>query len=362
MSQTALFGVTPDWEGLLACITRTREPERVHHIELYLDGEVKAAIVKRFNLAEGLDLSRYEDVLQLEIRIQSFLGYDYVRWGIEGLDMQLNWSQTVDSANLTRNGGRNYINEHAGPITSWEAFEKYPWPDVTHATTRALEWFETNLPDNMCVIGSGGFAHHAEYLNWLMGYETLCIALYEERDLVRAISDKLIAMYDAAATLLLQFDRVKIIWGSDDMGFRSGTLISPKDLREFVLPGHKSVAALSHAAGRPYLLHSCGKLDMIMEDLIEDVRIDAKHSFEDTIESVIETKKKYGNRIAMLGGIDVDFMCRSNPDQIRARVKETLDACLPGGGYVLGTGNSVCNYIPVDHYLTMMEAGSLYQV
>jgi uroporphyrinogen decarboxylase len=94
-----------------------------------------------------------------------------------------------------------------------------------------------------------------------------------------------------------------------------------------------------------------------MEDLIGDVRIDAKHSFEDTIEDVREAKRRYGDRIALLGGIDVDFLCRADEAAIRARVRDTLDACLPGGGYCLGTGNSVANYIPLQSYLAMLDEG-----
>jgi uroporphyrinogen decarboxylase len=145
------------------------------------------------------------------------------------------------------------------------------------------------------------------------------------------------------------------------MGFRSATLISPADLREFVFPGHKRMAEMAHAAGRPYLLHACGNLSEVMEDLIVDVGIDAKHSFEDTIESVIDAKQLYGDRIALLGGIDVDFLCRADVAAIRERVRRTLDACLPGGGYCLGTGNSVANYIPLDSYLAMQDEGSLYR-
>ena len=149
-------------------------------------------------------------------------------------------------------------------------------------------------------------------------------------------------------------------WGSDDMGFKTGLLLSPADLREFVLPGHKELAAISHEAGKPYLLHSCGKLAEILDDLIDDVRIDAKHSFEDTIEDVREVKHTYGRRIGLLGGIDVDFLCRSDERAIRARVRDTLDRCMPGGGYCLGTGNSVANYIPLDNYLAMLDEGRLY--
>jgi uroporphyrinogen decarboxylase len=347
----------PDWEALIRCIRREGTPERVHFIELYLDPEVQEAISQQYGLLEGLDpFDPYFD-LRRQIILQRFLGYDTVRCSVEGLELPMHRLAVADTAGLHRAGGRSFVDEHHGPITNWAEFEAYPWPDPARVTTRALEWYEANLPDDMCVIGSGGFAHFAEYLTWLMGYETLSYALYEQRDLVAAISQRVLDLNLAIIRHLLSFERVKIIWGSDDMGFRSGTLIGPKDLREFVFPGHKRMAELSHAAGRPYLLHSCGKLTAILPDLIDGVGIDAKHSFEDTIESIIEAKHTYGQRIAVLGGIDVDFLCRSDETAIRRRVRDTLEACQPGGGYCLGTGNSVANYIPLENYLIMLDEG-----
>jgi uroporphyrinogen decarboxylase len=352
--------VTPDWAELVSCIRCEGTPRRVHHIELFLDTEVQDALCERYGLLDHLDPAGPYFDLQRQIAIQQFLGYDYVRCGLEGFEMPLHRLATDDTADLQREGGRSYVDEHTGPITNWEEFEAYPWPDPHKASTRALEWYQENLPEGMCVIGSGGFAHFAEYLSWLMGYETLCFALRDQRDLVAAMADRLTEIYRVVVRRMLEFERVKIIWGSDDMGFKTGTLISPKDLRAFVLPGHKLMAEMSHAAGRPYLLHSCGNLATIMDDLIEDVKIDAKHSFEDTIENVVDVKHTYGRQIALLGGIDVDFLCRSDEAAVRRRVRETLDACLPGGGYVLGTGNSVANYIPLDNYLTMLDEGRRY--
>ncbi|MGC9521330.1 MAG: uroporphyrinogen decarboxylase family protein [Anaerolineae bacterium] len=351
---------TPDWEAFRACIMREGTPERVHHIELFLDREIEEALCQRYGLLEGLNPDDPAFPYRRMIRIQRFVGYDYVRQGVDAFEMPLNRSVTEDTAEYQRTGGRSYVNESKGPITTWDEFERYPWPDPEKVTTRALEWYEQNLPDDMCVIGSGGFAHFAEYLTWLMGYETLCYALYDQRDLVQAIADRLLAFYVPMLERILTFERVKIIWGSDDMGFKTGPMISPDDLRKFVLPGHKRMAAMSHAAGRPYILHSCGNLATIYEDLIEDVGIDGKHSFEDTIEDVRELKSIYGDRIALLGGIDVDFLCRASPEAIRQRVRDTLDICMPGGGYCLGTGNSVANYIPLENYLAMVDEGRRY--
>ncbi len=348
--------VSPDWKAFVSCIRREGTPKRVHNIEIGLDEEIKTALCERFNLLDGLNARDPFFAQQREIRVQRFLGYDYVVGKIDGANFPLNWIKTEDTAQARKAEGREYIDEHRGPVTNWREFEAYPWPDPRNADTRILEWYERNLPEDMCVIG-GLTGHFAEELSWLLGYETLCIALFEQRDLVQAISDKLIAHYGQIGRQYLEFERVKVIWGTDDMGFRSGTMMSPDDLRALVLPGHRMLAGLSHAAGRLYLLHSCGKLDEIMSDLVDQVGIDAKHSFEDTIEDVRDVKRQWGSRVALLGGLDLDFMCRASEDEVRARTRDTLAKCQPGGGYCLGTGNSVANYINIDNYLAMLDEG-----
>jgi uroporphyrinogen decarboxylase len=352
--------ISPDWEEFVYTIRRQGTLKRVHHIELFLDGEVKAALCARFGLDENLNPLEPFFYEKREIAIQRFLGYDYVVCSLEGLGMTFNQNTADDTADLKRQSGREYMDEHKGPITSWFEFQAYPWPEPNRVTSRSLDWYQKNLPDDMCIIG-GLIAHFAENLSWLMGYETLCIALYEQADLVQAISDRTLEIDRVVLSRLLEYDRVRLIWGSDDMGFRSGTLISPRHMRYYVLPGHKALAGMSHAAGRPYLLHSCGNLSSIMDDLINDVGIDAKHSFEDTIEDVREDKKIYGDRLALLGGIDMDFMCRSTEEDVRKRVRDTLNVCQPGGGYCLGTGNSVANYLPIDNYLAMVDEGRKYR-
>ncbi len=350
--------IVPDWEGFLRCLRREGTPDRVYFVELLVDEEIKDAVARRFGLIDDVDLGDPFYAQKREIRVKRFLGYDSIRCGLDEIGMPLDWISTADTAGkLQRTCGREYIDEHKGPITTWEEFEAYPWPDPEKLPDKNLQWYQENLPEDMCIAAHSGFAHFAEFLTALMGYETLCYALFDQRELVAAISRRLVEISQDIVRRILQFDRVKVVWGSDDMGFRSGTLISPDDLREFVLPGHKAMAKLAHAAGRPYLLHSCGKLDTIMDDLLDDVEIDAIHSFEDTIKTVEDTKKKYGHRIAVLGGIDVDFLCRSSDEQIRHRVRNTLDHCQPGGGYCLGTGNSVANYIPLDNYLAMLDEG-----
>jgi uroporphyrinogen decarboxylase len=351
--------VQPDIEGLLACIRSKGTPTRVFSAEYFLDAEVQAALCARF----GFDAAvRADDPFRAEklgVVLMRFLGYEAVRCKPDGLEFPHHRATVADSASLARTGGRSFVDSERGPITTWEEFERYPWPDPKAISTKSLEWYEGNLPDGMC-IGTGGLGHFCELLVWLMGYQTLCFALVDNRDLVLAIRDKLFAFYRDAIDVVLSFPKVRMVWIGDDMGFRTGTLIAPGDLRELTLPGHAMLARKVHEAGRLYILHSCGNLSEIMEDLIRDVGIDAKHSFEDNIQTIEDAKRAYGGRIAVLGGIDVDFMCRATEEQVRARTRRTIEQCHPGGGWCLGTGNSVANYMPIDNYLAMLDEGRRY--
>jgi len=92
-----------------------------------------------------------------------------------------------------------------------------------------------------------------------------------------------------------------------------------------------------------------------MPDLIDSVRIDAKHSFEDAIVPVGQMKRRYGKRIGILGGVDVDILTRRTPDEVRAHVRRVIEDCAPGGRYAVGSGNSIPSYIPPENYLTMVD-------
>jgi len=355
--------VIPDVDELISVIKRQRKPKRVHIIELFLDDEVKEAVWEHFDLAEGLNRSDPFYTLKKQIKIHKFLGYDVFRVDIIHKDFfKMAFVTTEDTTQFSRQhrGVREWTEEHGGPIQSWEDFESYPWPKVSDIDFRSLEWLEKNLPANMGCYDLT--AHILEMVSFLMGYETFCYKMVDEPDLVDALAEKVGHFYMEYTSALCDFSCVSLVWGSDDMGFRSATLTSPQFLREKILPWHHRCAEIAHRKDRPYLLHNCGNLESIMEDLIEDVGIDAKHSFEDTIMPVTDVFKKYGHRIAILGGIDVDFLCRASEEEIRLRVRETLDVCMQGTGYCLGTGNTVANYMPLENFLIMLDEGRKYNL
>ena len=85
--------------------------------------------------------------------------------------------------------------------------------------------------------------------------------------------------------------------------------------------------------------------------------IDAKHSNEDAIAPFTRWIEDYGQRVGLLGGFDMDFLCAQSPDAVYAAVLEQAPQFRASArGYALGSGNSIPDYVPVENYLAMVRA------
>jgi len=141
----------------------------------------------------------------------------------------------------------------------------------------------------------------------------------------------------------------------DDLGYKSNTLLPADDIRTHIFPVYKKIVAAVHRAGKPFLLHSCGCIFDVMDELIEEVGIDAKHSNEDQIALFPYWVETYGDRIGNFGGIDTDAVCRLPKEDMREYIREVVAKCTGHGGFAFGSGNSIPDYVPLDGYRTMLE-------
>ena len=340
---------SPDFKRLRKALTRDGEPDRVPFYELFVDLEVREACL-------GRKTESLQDVIEFYWRA----GYDYVPASpnMAKANFYVQGFVTEDTAKLSREGGRSWWNEQRGPIGTWEELEALPWPEITDETFAPIEQMSKLLPEGMKLVAQWGGIFEAA--SFLMGLTNLSFCLVDQPDLVAALFERLGNLFVALYTGFCQFDSVSAATISDDLGFRSATLISPDHLRQYVLPWHKKLAKIVHDSGRPVILHCCGNVAAVMDDLIDDVGIDAKHSYEDAIQPVIEAKKQYGDRIGILGGVDMDKLCRLEEPELRRYIESILENCAPGGGYAFGSGNSIANYIPLENYLLMLKMGMEY--
>ena len=111
-----------NWKGLVANILRKGTPDRVYHMELFHDGEIRDAIAERFGLLTGVDPKAPGYGGKKLIAVNRFCGWDYVVAGPH-LDFTHHSAKTADTAGLAHDSGRVYQDEHTGPIMCWADFE-----------------------------------------------------------------------------------------------------------------------------------------------------------------------------------------------------------------------------------------------
>ncbi len=330
---------SPDFDNLLA-VLRREVPARPTLFEFFHNER----LYQRLAPLSGMEAEApYAAQRQ---RVASFhrLGYDYATILVPGFEFPSD--RVYDKQTVSINAG--------GLIHDWDSLAAYPWPDPDAADYGILDVLAEDLPAGMKIIcnGPGGVLENAIEI---AGYEQLCYWLADDPKLVREIfqgvGSRLVRFYERVAS----YPVVGACIDNDDWGFKTQTMFSPPQMREFVFPWHRQIAEVVHAAGKPLILHSCGHFERIIDDMVE-IGIDGRHSYEDAILPVEDAYERYHDVFAILGGIDLDFICRAVPEEVYARSKALLEQTADRGGYALGTGNSVADYVPDENYFAMIRA------
>lgn len=246
------------------------------------------------------------------------------------------------------------------PIRDRADFEHYPWAEIPERyfadIAVRMEALRNNMPQGMRAIGGAGNGVF-ECVQNITGYENLCYLAADDpelyADLFAQVGRTNLAIWQR---FLREYGDIYCVMRfGDDLGFRSMTLLSPDDVRKHIIPCYKPIVAAVHAAGKPFLLHSCGCIFDVMDDLINEVGIDAKHSNEDQIAPFPVWVERYGTRIGNFGGIDTDAVCRLNHPALEAYILNVLDQCVGHGGFAFGSGNSIPNYVPAENFVYMTQ-------
>jgi uroporphyrinogen decarboxylase len=322
----------PDFNNLLKVLSK-QKPGRPTLFEFFLNDKLEALI------APGI-----EDKNLCRIHAFYNAGYDFVNFEASGFRFHSNPAGHILTKSL--NDG--------GIIFDRDTYNEYKWPDPGDFYDGLVERLASSLPDGM-KLGVMGPCGVLENTIALTGYENLCYMLADDpglaEDIFRSVGERLCRYYEIIA------DRpaVGFLIANDDWGFKTQTMLSAADMRKYVFPWHKKIAEIARGAGKPVMLHSCGQADRIMEDIIGGMCFDGKHSYEDCIQPVEEAYEALKGRIAVLGGLDLDYVCRRSCEEIYRRSARLLEqtGCV---GYALGTGNSVPYFVPAENYLAMIAA------
>ncbi|MBN2853652.1 MAG: hypothetical protein JXQ23_13030 [Clostridia bacterium] len=240
-------------------------------------------------------------------------------------------------------------------IRTKDDFLDYSWPSIQQCDLTYFDQIKKFIPEGMKAIpyGPGGVL---ENVTQLLGYNNLCYMLYDDREFLKEVFDKVGGILLDYYQTVAGHDIVGAMIVNDDWGFNTQTMLSADNMREFVIPWHKKIADVIHQSGKKAILHSCGQLAEVMDDIIDYIGYDAKHSYEDNIMKVEDAYPWLQGRIAVLGGIDLDFIYKNDNSAIYERAKKMLELTELKGGYALGTGNSVPYYIENEKYYSLLLA------
>jgi uroporphyrinogen decarboxylase len=148
---------------------------------------------------------------------------------------------------------------------------------------------------------------------------------------------------------------------ADDFAYKTGPFISPKSWMEIIYPELRRVVNSFHNRGVPVLLHCDGNINLLMNGIIE-AGIDAVQPLEPTAGmKLCEVKAKYGEKICLIGNIDVAYTLVSGTmNQVIREVKNAINDAAYSGGYILGSGHTIHDSVSPQNFIIMLKAAKKY--
>ena len=335
----------PDYTNLLQVLSNQR-PARLPIYEHHIDAPFISKVLGDELNRENLNANELTEYYRKIIGFWKDMTYD-------GFDFEAAICDILPGHGAIMGG-------MPGPIQSRDDFEKYPWKEIPvifkEKYTPHFEAIRKTLPQGMKAYGGCGYGIF-EASQDLVGYEPLCILQYLDPDLFRDIFARIGDLWvELWNWVINNYHDIFVFYRmGDDLGHKTSTMLDPDVIRQHILPQYKRVIDLVHASGKKFLLHSCGKIFPLMDDIIA-LGIDAKHSNEDQIAPFMEWIEKYSDKIGLFGGFDLNLLVLNKPDDVFQTVlKQGTLFRAKANGYGLGSGNSIPGYIPVDGFMAMIE-------
>lgn len=169
------------------------------------------------------------------------------------------------------------------------------------------------------------------------------------RELLRRIADYNIAQVREA----LKYD-VDAIYFGDDWGQQHGLQMGPRLWREFIRPELARMYAVVREAGKFVMIHSCGDVDELFDELIE-IGLNCFNPFQPEVMDVWSLVPRYRGRLAFYGGLSTQrTLPFGAPEQVRDETRRLL-ALGAAGGYIFAPAHDVEGDVPLENMLAAIE-------
>ncbi len=188
-----------------------------------------------------------------------------------------------------------------------------------------------------------------------LGTENFCLALFDNRPFIETVLDLYCDWIAVVAERVcrLGFD---VFVSTDDMAFNTAPFFSPSVFHDLVLPRYQRVAK---KITLPWIIHSDGNMLPFVDDLL-GLGIAGLHPIEKGAMDIRAMKRSYGDRLCVLGNVDLNLLGMGSPDAVDQEVRELIRDVGPGGGYIATSGNSLAGYLLPENVLALSRAVQRY--
>jgi uroporphyrinogen decarboxylase len=190
--------------------------------------------------------------------------------------------------------------------------------------------------------------------DWV-GFEGLCTLYAEDPVFVRDMNEFVIDFTIANLDGRIDDLAVDFVFVSEDMAYKTASMISPRMVREHMVPGYRRLMDFLRSKNVATVIMDC---DGHVGELIPiwmDVGFDGFWPCEIAAHNdPIVYRKKYGRNIAILGTIDKREL-RFDFGGVKQEVMSKVPWLMEQGGYIPGCDHGVPPDVPVRNFLYMAE-------
>ena len=219
------------------------------------------------------------------------------------------------------------------------------------------------------------FTRQAQYIQEKYGVYIGCLIYgshWEKAYFTRGIENFLadIAGFPEFAQELLDFiiahnmemlqDTVKcpyydgILLGSD-WGTQNDLIMSPNAWRTMIKKGEKVQYDLIHSAGKDVMVHSCGCILRVMEDLVE-LGVDILNPVQPECMDLKFLKDNYGKYLTFWGGISTQGVLPfGTPAEVEAEAQRVIDLMSENGGYITCSSQGIQPDVPYENLKALID-------
>ncbi len=187
----------------------------------------------------------------------------------------------------------------------------------------------------------------------LRGMENLLVDFIENPEFVHELFGT-IADYNIAQTRkALEYD-IDAVYFGDDWGQQTGLQMGPGLWREFIKPVLARMYGVVREAGKYVVIHSCGKVDELFDDLI-GIGLTCFNPFQPEVMDVAGLIGKYRGRLAFYGGLSTQrTLPYGSVEDVRKETNRLVELGREGG-YIFAPAHAGEGDVPLENMLAFLD-------